>query len=1059
MNKSLKFLAIGLALAVLLVSQVGVDRTAEAEVTLKDGNIEFTNDLGDEGTRLEKDFYKPGDTVNFFLKDPGLAESTTIRQTTVTWSLDSQGAGQDIVQDDVLNLVTGEVDGRISNDLDTFSTTTDSKTAHAGYAPADSDGMRAPSATPLDGDPVVKVNGAKRAIDSVDPDKGTFQFLRDVDVLDTGTTTIEAVFRYHVADMFKKSDKGTGADDNQNRVRVFSESDPVGAWLTITEVANVGTTATAPTSDIYHGSVVLTDDPRDAVDSRGVNDKEDEILDEVSVRDGDTLTVEYYQDNHTTVIASDTATIDDEDPAIVSIVAEGGPVTSDDSPAIRFTVSDDGSGFDTSAPKGHVTLNIGGCVVPGGDLIATGLTGSEITMLYRSDGDWSDGLECAPGSSFTADTESIIEDNSNNHGTEFTITVTVEDGAGNDADDDIKLTIDTSAPSFDQNNTQTGVGWDPDKGKEKPGDRASIRLAFNESLQVDTVDAADFEVENPDVTVEDVIVGGVNVEDGVQQKNERVYLVLSSELPSDARPRVTLDGSIMDLAGNELDESTIARVNDGIAPGVEVDPLSAKLLVSKGEADVSFSADENLAAAAAAIDKGCTCLGINGGGGTQTDLDTERGPVTLPTPSKATYTFKVGSRGTGIYGILVQASDSAANVESVGAEKASNEEITIDDADVTSDGVVLSLKKWPLADAGFTGSLAGAVSVSLSSGGDPVSTSTVKSVDWGAGTVTMDLGDVTDKVDAETSVTVYATYSYVNADQVVEIDLDAPMLAETDGVTPSADTEDARPFITIAFDETEYAGDTHTTVEVTSATLTDPDGNETVLVDADEDVNLLSTSNEKMFSYLPESDLTLGEYTVSVVAKDDAGNVMDEASRKFKVVARAAVTIPLNLGWNLVSLPGAAADSSIDAVINVEEVTQVLTYDPTVEGGWLAAVRVNGTWEGGLTDIDPSKAYLLYTTSVDDLKVDIPGFAQGSQDFPPTIQVYTGWNMIPASSLDPKFEVTLDTYLASITWTRGYFYGADGRIVQVTIEQDDQEMVKTGRGFLIYVEKDGVLVP
>ena len=1052
MNKSLKFLAIGLALAVLLVSQVGVDRTAEAEVTLKDGNIEFTNELGDEVSRLKKDFFKPGDTANFFLKDSGLAEPTTIRQTTVTWSLDAAGAGQDVEIGDVLSLVTGEITDRFGDSADTFSTTTDSLTAHAGYAPAGD-----ASATPLDGDPVVKVNGAKRAIDSVDASDGTFQFLREVDVVSSGTTTIEAVFRYHVADMFEKSNKGTGAEDNENRVRVFSESDPVGAWLTITEVENVGTTVTAPTTDIYHGSVVLTDDPRDAVDSRGVNDPNDEMPDMVSVRDGDTLTVEYYQDNHTTVIASDTATIDDEDPAIVSIEAEGGPVTNDDSPAVRFTVSDDGSGFDTSAPKLHVTLDIGGCEVPDSDLIATGLTGTEITMLYRSDGDWSDGLDCAPGTSFTADTESIVEENSNNHGTEFTIMVTVEDGAGNMSDDDIKLTIDTSAPSFDQNNTETGVGWDPDKDKETK-DRASIRLAFNESLQVDSVDADDFEVENPDVTVEDVIVGGVNVKDGAQQENERVYLVLSSELSSDARPRVVLDGSVMDIAGNELEESSIARVNDGIKPGVEVDPLSAKLLVSKGEADVSFSADENLAAAAAAIDKGCTCLGINGGGGTQTDLDTERGPVTLPTPSKATYTFKVGSRGTGIYGILVQASDSAANVESVGAEKASNEEITIDAADVTSDGVVLSLKKWPLADAGFTGSLAGAVKVSLSSGGDAVSTSTVTSVDWGAGTVTMDLGDVTDEVDADTSVTVFATYSYVNADQVVEIDLDAPGLAEDDGVLPSGDTQEARPFITITFDETEYAGDTHTTVEVTSAVLTDPNDNDTVLVDAENDVNLLSTSDNKMFSYLPSSDLELGEYTLSVIAEDDAGNVMDEASRKFKVVARPPVTIPLNLGWNLVSLPGAAADSSIDAVINVDAVSQVLTYDPTVEGGWLAAVRVNGAFEGGLTNIEASKAYLVYTTSVDDLKVDIPGFAQGTQDFPPTIQVHEGWNMIPASSLDPKFEVTLDTYLASISWTRGYYYGASGRIVPVTHEENDV-MVTTGRGFLIYVEEDGTLVP
>ena len=53
----------------------------------------------------------------------------------------------------------------------------------------------------------------------------------------------------------------------------------------------------------------------------------------------------------------------------------------------------------------------------------------------------------------------------------------------------------------------------------------------------------------------------------------------------------------------------------------------------------------------------------------------------------------------------------------------------------------------------------------------------------------------------------------------------------------------------------------------------------------------------------------------------------------------------------------------------------------------------------------------------------------------------------------------MDTYLASITWTRGYFYGSDGGIEQVTKGQDEQEMLKTGRGFLIYVEEDGTLVP
>ena len=71
---------------------------------------------------------------------------------------------------------------------------------------------------------------------------------------------------------------------------------------------------------------------------------------------------------------------------------------------------------------------------------------------------------------------------------------------------------------------------------------------------VDSVDASDFTVEDPDVSVESAVLGGVNVEGGTQEQqqlNEIVYLTLSEELPSDARPRVELDGSVLDKAGNE----------------------------------------------------------------------------------------------------------------------------------------------------------------------------------------------------------------------------------------------------------------------------------------------------------------------------------------------------------------------------------------------------------------------------------------------------------------------------------------------------------------------------
>ena len=117
------------------------------------------------------------------------------------------------------------------------------------------------------------------------------------------------------------------------------------------------------------------------------------------------------------------------------------------------------------------------------------------------------------------------------------------------------------------------------------------------------------------------------------------------------------------------------------------------------------------------------------------------------------------------------------------------------------------------------------------------------------------------------------------------------------------DTQLSTPFIRVHFNDNEYAGDTHTTVTITSATLSDADGNEWVLVD--DEVNLLSSSDWKSYSYLPATPLALGEYTIEVTGEDEAGNsVTDDGT--FKIVARPPVSITLNLGWNLISLPAAA---------------------------------------------------------------------------------------------------------------------------------------------------------
>ena len=232
-----------------------------------------------------------------------------------------------------------------------------------------------------------------------------------------------------------------------------------------------------------------------------------------------------------------------------------------------------------------------GCKILDSELSATSLNEDEMTVQFRSRRDWGDGeaitVRAAGGDStrvsqFVAQTTALRD---NSHGDSFGIRVVAMDVAGNEQRSLTKLTIDGQAPLLVAAGSHTGRTWNVDKGKEEKATNA-IRLKFNESLDKDTVDVDDFTVENPDVSVEEVIVGGVNTAEAKttrRDKDEIVYLVLSDDLDSSDEPRVELDGSIMDLAGNERKKQVITRLTDRIGPTLTVDPLSAQLLAKDVE--------------------------------------------------------------------------------------------------------------------------------------------------------------------------------------------------------------------------------------------------------------------------------------------------------------------------------------------------------------------------------------------------------------------------------------------------------------------------------------------
>jgi hypothetical protein len=354
----------------------------------------------------------------------------------------------------------------------------------------------------------------------------------------------------------------------------------------------------------------------------------------------------------------------------------------------------------------------------------------------------------------------------------------------------------------------------------------------------------------------------------------------------------------------------------------------------------------------------------------------------------------------------------------------------------------------------------------------PVSTY-VDKVDWSE-TETITLKSLQESDVAITSTdTVKVTYYYVNAEQTVELDLDAPTVIFSP--TDLTSTTDKTPSISFAWDDDEYAGDNYTTVTMTKAEILDPDGVTTDILAT------LTTTDDKTFYYRPEADLGNGEFKLTVSAQDTAGNELKNSSSKFTVKDRTKTTVAMEPGWNLISIPASAADADINAVITNTQVETVLTYDPSTPGGWLTAVRDGDSLVGTLSTIDAEHGYWIFQKNGDDIKVDLPGYKGGAASTPPAISIVSGWNLIPAVTLTigqttPATTVDADAYLLGIDWVKAKGWNAVSEAWidiprDISVPPNMANAVDTGwalnggnaitfgKGYWLYANAAGTIVP
>ena len=623
------------------------------------------------------------------------------------------------------------------------------------------------------------------------------------------------------------------------------------------------------------------------------------------------------------------------------------------------------------------------------------------------------------------------------------------------------ITVDNTDPNmlraetgrFWDTSLSTGDSDDKTEYRASEASRTSIMVVFNEHLDVGSVQANDFEVNDAtpqsadvfNVTVRDDDIqtyteSGTEVPSGstgsdddpdtgdgnkaiagdsVQDEGEkRGYVFLTvSEMTTNAKPKVELVNNVEDIAGNRRGTGTISEATDRIGPTLTVSFREGDRPVTNKDVTLTVTSDEDIGSPDVRFYR------VKSTSEEDEDsfqlLDTVRTDAVVNFRNAKEYEVKITPPTDGLYTVFIEADDSAGgNPGTIG-----DETVPIDVVGDTT--AVLLERDKAIAKPDFDPSRDGV--------NDSYET------DDPNGFIRIDYS-------AEAS-------EYYDAG-------DDPMVCNQQVVPSNCGSTDIDPDTegNQAPDETPVTADdldTYGRLTIVSATL---DG-------ADISGDLNANSDGNIFQYHLDG-MAVGEYKLEITVRDEAGN-QNAAAHKgtVKIIERKPYKLTLNPGWNLVSLPGQPADTDINAVIPADHpVDAVATYDPMAPGSWLTSLESgDGTFDGTVETIEAGLAYWIRTTSFQTLDVDIPKPTPGATTtLLPTIPISQGWNLVPILDVDGDFE------LAEQTAEDNYFSGLTSGTIAAIYTYDTvtnswanvaETGVKLGKGYWVYATKPGVIVP
>ena len=671
----------------------------------------------------------------------------------------------------------------------------------------------------------------------------------------------------------------------------------------------------------------------------------------------------------------------------------------------------------------------------------------------------------------------------------FYVTFVACDNAGNcsffdpDGNDEgvelAEITVDTEDPVFVE--ARTGLTWDS-TDNEYDDNRAYIQVIFNDltKLNTETVEIDDFVVEGhsiKDVHVfenpgsDDVDWGDSGRYGATGHPNKRgidryrdienvVFIELEDELLADETPDVTIvPNGVEDKAGNEQDDGD-HEADDWISPSFTIVSIVSTRETSQDqilagdddEVTVVVTSDERLDSTRPTV----AITYVNAPAGS---VDT-KGTATCDNSEGA-------DKGSRERGEIVHAGndDCADNGAATGGtlnnsvEKVSNTEwvVTITEPKDTGyynfhiSGDDRSSQKNPGSEGVSPGSI---VTDFFDADGDV---------------------NVDDAIFFEGDINLPKPQVRVSGvsveDNEADVEFRSPLFVELDFAANHSDncrSADSDERLANCMNEnSEYAEDNFDDIVVTSFVL---DG-----VDLTDSVK---TTDNQSFLVSLES-ISIGDHTAEVQAVDQAGNVFEDTLEiDFEVNDRDPFEKRLSPGWNLVSLPGEPADSSIAAVFGPGvEVRTVYSYDPVIPGGWQVAVRetLDSDWQGDLTEITGQRGYWVLSDAIQDWEVSIPRLAGGASGTgtpiqPPVIPMYAGWNLIPVTdvsgnALSAGIEISAQVYLNSLddgldlARVLGYDTIRNEWFTVLDMQMGSPGDLEIGSGYWVFVREAAALVP